>query len=96
MTVSPMAQPELYVSTDIETDGPQAGQHAMLSLGSAAYTADKQVVATFSANLAIVDGLSADPKTMAWWQTQPEAWAACRSGLEAPAAAMDWSRPSNP
>src|SRR5262249_20358153 len=32
---------EIYVSTDIETDGPVAGKHSMLSIGSAAYLADK-------------------------------------------------------
>ncbi|MFZ5510660.1 MAG: hypothetical protein ACOZCP_11460, partial [Pseudomonadota bacterium] len=42
---------EIYVSTDIETDGPVAGKHSMLSLGSAAYLADKGLLSTFSANL---------------------------------------------
>lgn len=85
---------EIYVSTDVETDGPVAGRHSMLSLGSAAYTADKQLLGTFSANLERVPGLTADPATMNWWATQPEAWAACRVNIEAPAAVMkryaDW------
>src|SRR5215471_14835781 len=42
---------EIYVSTDIETDGPVAGKHSMLSIGSAAYLADKELLGTFSANL---------------------------------------------
>jgi hypothetical protein len=33
---------EIYISTDVETDGPILSPHSMLSLGSAAYTADKQ------------------------------------------------------
>jgi hypothetical protein len=33
---------EIYVSTDVETDGPVAGRHSLLSIGSAAYTAGKQ------------------------------------------------------
>ncbi len=85
---------EIYVSTDVETDGPIPGPHSMLSLGSAAYTADKQLLGTFSANLETLPDASAHPQTAAWWATQPEAWAACRSDLEAPAAAMaryaDW------
>ena len=85
---------EIYVSTDVETDGPIPGPHSMLSLGSAAYTADKRLVATFSANLETLPDAAAHPQTAAWWRTQPEAWAACRSGLEAPEAAMkryaDW------
>src|SRR5262249_62046307 len=42
---------EIYVNTDIETDGPVAGKHSMLSIGSAAYLADKELLGTFSANL---------------------------------------------
>jgi hypothetical protein len=79
---------EIYVSTDIEADGPIPGPHSMLSFASAAYTADKQLVDTFSRNLQTLEGASADPKTAAWWKTQPEAWAACRSDARPPAAAM--------
>jgi hypothetical protein len=79
---------EIYISTDVETDGPIPGPHSMLSFGSAAYDADKTLISTFSANLDTLPGAAADPKTAAWWQTQPEAWAACRTNLEAPEAAM--------
>jgi hypothetical protein len=85
-TQQPIA--EIYVSTDVETDGPIPGPHSMLSLGSAAYTADKTLVATFSANLETLDGASAHPKTAAWWATQPAAWAACRADLQRPDVAM--------
>ena len=67
---------EIYVSTDVETDGPVAGVHSMLSLGSAAFTADKRLLGTFSANLATLPDCRPDPVTTAWWATQPEAWAA--------------------
>lgn len=79
---------EIYISTDVETDGLIPGPHSMLSFGSAAYTADKTLVATFSANLETLPGASADPKTAAWWATQPDAWQACRKDLESPEAAM--------
>ncbi|MGE5465803.1 MAG: 3'-5' exoribonuclease domain-containing protein [Ignavibacteria bacterium] len=79
---------EIYVSTDVETDGPVAGRHSMLSIGSAAYTADKQLLGSFSANLETLPDAEPDPKTAAWWATQPEAWAACRRDPEAPATAM--------
>ena len=81
-------RPEVYVSTDIETDGPVAGRHSMLSIGSAAYAADKELLGTFSANLATLPGAASDPKTTAWWATQPAAWAACRQHIEAPASAI--------
>jgi hypothetical protein len=60
----------------------------MLSIGSAAYLPDKTLVSVFSANLETLPGASAEARTMAWWQTQPEAWEACRRNLEDPAAAM--------
>jgi len=85
---------ELYISTDVESDGPIPGPHSMLGIGSAACTADKRLLSTFSANLEFLDRASAHPQTAAWWATQPEAWVACRSQLEAPEAAMkryvDW------
>ncbi|MFA6312583.1 MAG: hypothetical protein WCV99_08225 [Sterolibacterium sp.] len=60
----------------------------MLSIGSAAYTAGKDLQGTFSANLTTLPNSTPDPKTAAWWATQPAAWAACRQNLEAPPAAM--------
>ena len=80
--------PEIYVSTDVESDGPIPGPHSMLSFASAAYRADKTLVATFWANLELLPGAQGDPKTMAWWGTQPEAWAATRVDPQDPADAM--------
>jgi hypothetical protein len=82
-----MAQ-ELYVSTDIEADGPIPGPHSMLSIGSVAYDATGRELGSFSANLQTLPGASADPATMAWWKGFPEAWAACRADPEDPASAM--------
>jgi hypothetical protein len=79
---------EIYVSTDVETDGPIPGPHSMLSFGSAAFTADKRLIRTFEANLELLPDACGHPATMAWWQTQPEAWAACRENLRDPAVAM--------
>ena len=83
-----MARPEIYVSTDVESDGPIPGPNSMLSVASAAFLADKSMIGTFSANLEVLPDAKGDPKTMAWWKTQPEAWAACRQELEPPKAAM--------
>ena len=79
---------EIYVSTDVEADGPIPGPHSMLSFGSAAYQADKRLLSTFSANLETLRGAQGDPKTMAWWQSKPDAWKACRQNLEAPESAL--------
>lgn len=80
--------PEIYVSTDVETDGLIPGEHSMLSFASAAYLANKTLIGTFAANLKTLPGASGDPKTMEWWQTQPEAWQATRNNLQDPADAM--------
>ncbi len=82
------AMPEIYVSTDIEADGPIPGPNSMLSFASAAYTADKTLLSTFSANLLTLPGAVADPKTMEWWKTQPDAWAQCRRDPQQPQTAM--------
>ena len=75
---------EIYVSTDVEADGPIPGPHSMLSFASAAYTSDKTLVATFAANLTTLPEATGDPKTMEWWQSQPAAWAACRKDTRDP------------
>lgn len=80
--------PEVYVSTDVEADGPIPGPHSMLSFASAAYRADKTLLGTFEANLETLPDARGDAKTMAWWQTQPEAWAACRVNPRDPAVVM--------
>src|SRR4051812_41880780 len=79
---------EIYVSTDVEADGPIPGPHSMLSFASAAYRADRTLIGTFTRNLEALVGAAPDPKTEAWWKTQPEAWDACRSDLHQPVAAM--------
>lgn len=80
--------PEVYVSTDVETDGPIPGPHSMLSFASAAYLANKTLVGTFEANLETLPGASGHPETMVWWGTEPEAWAASRENLQSPETAL--------
>lgn len=79
---------ELYVSTDVEADGPIPGPHSMLSFGSAAYTKDKELISTFEANLVTLPSAEGNSETMKWWQSQPEAWNACRKNQQDPDKAM--------
>jgi len=65
-------KPEIYVSTDVETDGPIPGPHSMLCLASAAYLPDKTLIGTFSANLEPLPGAKPHPKTMKFWSRHPE------------------------
>ncbi len=83
-----MAQREIYVSTDVESDGPIPGPHSMLSIGAAAFRDDGTRVSTFSANLDTLAGAAADPKTAAWWVSRPDTWAACRENPRPPDLAM--------
>jgi hypothetical protein len=80
--------PEIYVSTDIETDGPIPGPNSMLSFASAAYRADKTLVGTFTANLETLPGAAGDPGTIAWWQNHSDAWNASRIDVQDPATVM--------
>ena len=79
---------EIYVSTDVESDGPIPGPHSMLSFASAAFEADGNMIATTSANLETLPGASGHPDTMKWWEGQPKAWAACRVDTRPPGEVM--------
>jgi len=84
-----VARPELYVSVDIEADGRIPGPNSMLSFGAACFTEAGDLVGTFTRNLETLEDAEGDPDTMRWWETQPEAWAACRSDLVDPPTAMN-------
>src|SRR5437667_12866198 len=79
---------EIYVSTDVEADGPIPGPHSMLSFASAAFRPDKTLVATFTANLTTLEGATGDRGTMEWWAGRPEAWDACRQDTRQPGVVM--------
>jgi DNA polymerase III alpha subunit (gram-positive type) len=85
---------EIYISTDVETDGPIPGPNSMLSLGAAAFK-NYELIGTFSVNLSPLPGASPDPNTEAWWKQQPkEIYNACRTDQKPPEEAMkqyvDW------
>jgi len=79
---------EIYVSMDIEADGPIPGPHSMLSLGAIAYDNSGTNVGEYSANLDALPDAGMHPKTAEWWDRFPEAWAACRENTRAPEAVM--------
>lgn len=72
---------EIYVSTDVETNGPIPGTYSMLSIGSAAYMADGTLLDTYTANLELLSQAKQDAVTMQWWQGYPDAWEAARANL---------------
>lgn len=79
---------EIYVSTDVEADGPIPGPHSMLSFGSAAFGVDGNQIDSFSANVELLPGACGHPETMNWWKKNNDAWVACRKELRPPVEAM--------
>ena len=70
-----MTKPTVYLSIDIEADGPIPGNYSMLSLGGALFTDSGELVSTFSANLKQLNGAWQDPDTMQFWADNHEAYA---------------------
>ena len=88
-----MTEPELYISTDVETDGPIPGPFSMLSFASAAFVIEKnpktaklekRLVDSFSANLSQLPDATTDPDTMEFWKKFPEAWQHSTENPQAP------------
>lgn len=55
---------EIYIATDIETDGPGPGQYSMPSFASVAFLLDKSIIGTFGRNLDMLPGARQEPKVM--------------------------------
>ena len=84
----------IFIVTDIESDGPTPLHNSMLSFASVAIEADGTPHGEFEAVLRQRPDRTTNETTMAWWPTQPEAWAAATIGAEEPAVVMprfaDW------
>jgi hypothetical protein len=78
--------PAVYISIDIEADGPIPGPYSMLSLG--AVQIDNQSN-RFSVNIKPLATASTHPDTMAWWTQNAEAYKAATTGALPPSHAMD-------
>lgn len=78
---------EVYISTDIESDGPIPGPYSMLSFASAAFHNGK-LVDTFTANLELLPGAEAHPDTKKFWEENAAAYAATRVSPQDPATAL--------
>lgn len=83
-----------FVVTDIESDGHNPLESSMLSFASVACDVTGTVLGEFEGVMTPRADRKANPDTMAWWATQPEAWKAATEGAEAPEAVMpryaDW------
>lgn len=84
-----MSRKPIYVSVDIEADGPIPGIYSMLSLGAAAFElGNRTPLDTFEINLSPLPGASQDTSTMVWWSKQPEAWNYITQNQQDPQTAM--------
>jgi hypothetical protein len=89
---------EIFVSTDIEADGPIPGPYSMLSLGSAAFVVNYDLsislIEKFSVNLDQLPSASQDQCTMNFWSKHPNALKAARKDRVSPEEGMikyfDW------
>lgn len=93
-----MPKEEIYVSVDIESDGPIPGINSMLNFGAAAFRyPSEEPIAKFERNLERLSNASSDQDTMEnFWDKNPEAWAYVRTDPQDPATAMrefnEWLR----
>lgn len=79
---------DIYLSVDIEADGPIPGEYSMLSFGVVAYDWLGKEVGEFSANLELLEGAKVCPDTRAFWERNLEAYDITRTNLETPEKAM--------
>lgn len=84
-----MSRPELYVSLDIETDGPAPGLNSMLALGAATFGQEGNEGTTFYEKLTPLSGSQPNVETMKWWETQPEAWTEVQKDRKFPGFVME-------
>ena len=81
MNASP-PDPWTLVVTDVELDGPWPGIHSMRPFASVAVSADGTEHGRFEAVLEPLPGTAPDARTLEWFATQPEAWAAATTDPE--------------
>lgn len=80
---------EVFVSLDVEADGPIPGPHSMLSLGAAAFQLPSEdSVGSFQGTLDLLPGSTMHPSTKHFWDRHPKEYAATRMNLSNPVFVM--------
>ena len=80
---------EVFVSTDIEADGPYPGDYSMLSFAGVAFAEDGTVISAFETNLTPLLGAERDERTMReFWSKERVAWEYVTRNPQDPAVAM--------
>ena len=77
-----------YFVNDVETDGQSPLYSSMLSFATIVVREDGRIVGEFEAVLEPRSDKEPHPDTMAFWKTQPEAWAAATNNPQRPKEVM--------
>lgn len=80
---------EIYISTDVESDGPIPGPYSMLNFGSVALDREKNILGSFEANIKELPGASQHLETMQFWNKHPEIWNKIHENQRDPKEVMD-------
>ncbi len=83
-----MSKPEIYIVTDVESNGPIPGKHSMLSFASVAVDENMDKIGEFETNLERLPGDCEDIDTMKFWRDYPEEYRATRIDTQDPEYAM--------
>lgn len=75
---------DLYISNDIEADGPIPGEYSMLSLGAVAIDETEKIWGEFYKKLKRLPNSIQHPDTMKWWESNSDAYTEATSNPEAP------------
>ncbi len=88
--MSDKRRPEVFVSVDVEADGPIPGVYSMLSFGAVAYAEDGTLIDTFTCNLETLPAATYSAETMKWWNLPQNkaAYLATRENQQTPDRAM--------
>lgn len=79
----------VYLSTDVEADGPIPAEYSMLSFGTVAFSESGKVVGRFYRKLKRLPGAKRHPAHMRWWKSYPAAWKEVNTGQEDPKRVMN-------
>lgn len=80
---------EIYISTDVETNGPIPGEYSMLSLGSVALGENGKILGKFYKKLIKLPSAKKHKQTMDWWKENKEAYKEATSNAKDPKKVMN-------
>jgi len=83
---------EVYISCDIEANGPYPLEYSMLNFGASSFKLTNsnplEPISTFSVNIKPLEGAKQHPKTMEFWAKHQDIWEIITRDPEEPEIAM--------